>query len=178
MGTPPTTCPYCCEEVLAEAQRCKHCGEYLARPTGRPAASPFPTFCLVIFVLDAALCALRLLVVIGTVAFLDRIPSDHALAGTVHAEILTGVAIVLLGGAANALCLTRQRSGVAFGWGNVLATLASTAVGIWQSSVQMGGGGAAQWVGVALAVTIRVARLATYVAALLQFARWRRPAAA
>jgi hypothetical protein len=31
-------CPYCAEEVLADAIKCKHCGEWLSRPTEGPIA--------------------------------------------------------------------------------------------------------------------------------------------
>ena len=29
------TCPYCAEQVLAEAKKCKHCGEFLVTVPGR-----------------------------------------------------------------------------------------------------------------------------------------------
>ena len=33
-------CPYCGEEILAGAKKCKHCGEWLEEPTPSPAPTP------------------------------------------------------------------------------------------------------------------------------------------
>jgi len=33
-------CPYCAEEILAEAIKCKHCGEYLSKPASETEHNP------------------------------------------------------------------------------------------------------------------------------------------
>ena len=33
-------CPYCAEEILAEAIKCKHCGEYLSKPASKIEPNP------------------------------------------------------------------------------------------------------------------------------------------
>jgi len=42
-GEPTKSCPYCGEQILAAAQKCRHCGSMLYGPgAGRSAAAPAP----------------------------------------------------------------------------------------------------------------------------------------
>jgi len=153
------------------------------QPLGDPREQRLPGFVTGYMITDLVLCSLRALAVLmGIVGYLAiqqnaNIPGvpkpDSPLAQTAIFEILTGLGIVVFGFAANIMILRKNPSGIVFGYLALLATVASMAVGIWQSSVMAEDAAppgspeaAAVVVGVVLAIVFRVVLAVLYFVAL------------
>ena len=148
---------------------------------GQPAKPGLPLFAMIMFITSLFFSLLRVLLVMlgfaGYVAMKNMDPPPPELA-SVPAEIGTGIAIAFFGIFGNGLLLAKQKLGLFLGYLLVLAVIGSILTGFWQASGIMSkyDPGSPEFigaiVGLVFVVGIRIAILAAYVAALIQFKKW------
>lgn len=156
----------------------------------RVRSDSLPTYVVVMMIIDLCLCALRgVLVVFSIIGLMVLMREPPGVVGTPDVmrttaplEVATGIGIVVFGLVANVAILLRQRWGVIVGWFAAGATLASIAVGIWQSTAMQPPAGVdadafrlGATIGVVFTTLFRLGLLAAYVWALLRFAAWFQP---
>jgi len=102
---PKKKCPMCGEEILAEAKKCKHCGEYLDE-SGNPSAPKSRALYILLAFLFGGLGAHNIYIgksttgmvqavigIVGSMAFFFGITS-----GSYNSIKITGIAVFLLAG--------------------------------------------------------------------------------
>ena len=145
-----------------------------------PPSHPMPTFCKVMFWVDIVFSAIRIpAVAVGILAYSIAQPHANAMvAQTGIFEIASAMGMVLFGFTGDIAMLLKQKWGVYLGGLKVASVLASCAVGIWQATFVMEqfASGSPNRVGVvigaAFSVGLRLALVAAYAAAIVQFAKW------
>jgi hypothetical protein len=143
-----------------------------------PATGQFPTFSKVMLIIDLVLSLLRVpLVVFGVVAIDTLEQVDDPILATVVYEVATGAAMAFFGILADSAMLAKQRWGAMVGYLAVTATLANTAVGIWQLTININhladpAVRIASVIGGGFTVLVRLGILALYTLAILKFTAW------
>ncbi|NQU20205.1 MAG: hypothetical protein HQ567_02910 [Candidatus Nealsonbacteria bacterium] len=150
------------------------------QPPGIHRGTRLPGFVKGFIITDLVLCSLRAIaVLVGIFGYLAiqqnaNMPGVPAVvAETALYEVLSGLGIVVFGFIAGIMILCKKPAGVIFGYPALLFTLASTAVGIWQSSAMIEAApagtpeAAGMLVGLVVAVLFRVVLAILYFVALL-----------
>jgi hypothetical protein len=171
-------CPRCKPEY---AQRLRE--GVAQRYDGQGASDPWlkiPLFSKVMIIIDLVFCILRgpllLLGLLGAVMLKKQ--GNSEILGTVVFEIGSGAGIFIFGLAANIMMLLKKKIGVWFAAVNILATVISIGVGIWQASINVSNmtSGSVELVGGIIggiiAVLIRIAIFVLYCYAVFTFQRW------
>lgn len=148
----------------------------------RPAPSEtrrFPLFAKIVFIVDLAVCGLRVpVLLLSVIGYQQLVKAQDPLVLTVVAEIVFGAILILLGVTTNALLLLRKSWAVVLGYLLLLATCGSLAVGFWQLSFRWGDfpPGSPERIGFVIGAgfttCVRLGLMGIYIAALWQFASW------
>jgi hypothetical protein len=132
-----------------------------------------------VLIIDMVLCVIRALLVVVSIVSIAAIPRESSIFIVVVFEIGMGVGIVIFGLSGDLLLLLKQRWAVGLAWLTVLCTFGAVIVGFWALWVlaeAMAGNDQARqvgyWVGGSIMLLVRLALLATYVAAVIVYAKW------
>jgi hypothetical protein len=140
---------------------------------------PFPVFAKSMFFVDLVLCTLRLpLVVFRFLGYAALQHNRNLMVPIIAAELLTGLGIAIFGIPANICALVRKPWSIPLSWLTVTITLGSVGVALWLATYKMAELGpptaqtAGGYIGIGFGLIVRLAWLAMYVGALVQFSRW------
>jgi hypothetical protein len=141
----------------------------------QPKKIKFGGFVMTFIIMDLVFSCLRIpMVALSIFGYTEIEPTDPIYQTTLF-EIMTGLGIILFGILANILILVKKRIGCSLAWGNVLVTISSIMVGLWQASIVFGSSDideGPEKVGVILggscAIIIRVGILVCYIIAVLK----------
>jgi hypothetical protein len=144
----------------------------------RAEAQGLPSFCKTLFIMDLVFCCIRALIVPFSILGYSILQQQGSpLLRTVFFEILTGALMAILGILCNILLLMRKPRGAPLGFLNVIVTVGSIGVGIWQASLSAPPNpqqASAYMAGAGFSVVVRLILLGLYINALTKFSQWHR----
>ena len=139
-----------------------------------------PGFCKTIFIIELVFCCIRTVLVLGgIVGLLNMVNVPPRLQQTVIFEVSAGAGIAVFGIFGMGLLLARKDMGVVLGYLDVVSTIGSLIVAVWQLSIlaenvppgspeRIG-----MYVGGGITLLIRLALIGLLIAAMMKYRDWK-----